>query len=539
MRSNMSRSQKGTQAGENHPMYGKHHTNESKLKTSNSMKEYRKTHEVSQSTRDKLSEAMSGENNPMYGKTLSKHTRELISQNTKEALNSEEMTRITEEYHEIAYRTYAYECCGCGKSSGKLHVHHINEDHFDNNPDNLIWLCRGCHSKAHSSDKSHIARFIEVRSNKLLKWEVPSMSITGNKGRLLGTAMTERLDPVVKLVSCTGNPVGTLFCLWHNSRNFKAMNAQEIQTMYDILTGRLDAKFGPRLKEVAQHLEELYPEYEGDLLKIITELARMNIVANVPSCECIHFNFEIDNCSVALREQLVRNRQAGYWTQTSRTQNLSMMNVNMSQAVLDAGPEAVQYFEDVVQIIRDAYVRLEELGVPIEEIRLAPECRVHRVTQMTNLRNLLGTLGKRADWMCQMSLFSPLFVQYTEILRDISPFFEEFVGNPEVKVFDKKVTFHKYDNENLDRYTARDYQPVDPLWLAYKGVTMPEHTDIEFYDKMKAMYIKVWNQKYLDVLGWDKDDPNKIGKFDRPASWFESQGLSHMIEDLDTQLQDL
>lgn len=360
-----------------------------------------------------------------------------------------------------------------------------------------------------------------------------------NSGRKIGSARTERLDPKVKLLGVTSNPVGVLFSMWHDSRHDLGMDPQEIQTMYDILTGRLNAKFGPRLNEVAEILVNDYPEYSGDLLKIITEVAKMNIVANVPSCECIHFTFEIDDCSVALREQLVRNRQAGFWMQTSRTTDLSLMDINMSQAIIDAGEKAVQYYEDVAQILRNAYKDLGAMGVPIEEIRLSPESRVHRVNQMTNLRNLLGTVSKRLDWMCQLSLWTPLVHQYTEILKDISPFFEEFVGNPEAKIADGKVAHHKYDNENLDRYMGRDYQPVDPLWLAYKGVTMPEHTDIEFYDKMKAMYIKVWNQKYLDVLGWDKDDPNKIGKFDRPASWFESQGLSHMIEDLDTQLQDL
>lgn len=358
-----------------------------------------------------------------------------------------------------------------------------------------------------------------------------------NVGRKIGSSKTERLDPEVKLVGCTDNPVGVLFCMWHNSRHDLGMDPGEIQTMYDILTGKLNAKFGPRLHEVAQILTDDYPEYDGSILRIITEIAKMNIIANVPSCECIHFTFQIDNCSVALREQLVRNRQAGFWTQTSRTQDLSLMDVNMSQAIIDAGDDAVQYFKDVVQILRNAYKDLGNMGVPIEEIRLAPECRVHRVSQMTNLRNLLGMLGKRSDWMCQMSLFSPLFVQYTEILRDISPFFEEFVGNPEVTVSDGKVTFHKYDNENLDRYTGRDYQPVDPLYLAYKQVMMPEHTNIEFFDKMKSMYIKVWNQKYLDVLGWDKNDPSKIGPYDRPYSWWEKEGRLDEIKGLSRELR--
>ena len=48
----------GVGSGENHPMYGKHHTAEAKRK---------------------ISEAMSGENNPMYGKNHSDETKEKIS----------------------------------------------------------------------------------------------------------------------------------------------------------------------------------------------------------------------------------------------------------------------------------------------------------------------------------------------------------------------------------------------------------------------------------------------------------------------------
>lgn len=46
-----------------------------------------------------------------------------------------------------------YTCRKCGeafpKSSKSLHVHHIDLDRSNNNPDNLITLCAACHSKAH------------------------------------------------------------------------------------------------------------------------------------------------------------------------------------------------------------------------------------------------------------------------------------------------------------------------------------------------------------------------------------------------------
>jgi hypothetical protein len=37
----------------------------------------------------------------------------------------------------------------CGDSSSGLHIHHINQIHSDNSPDNLVCLCSACHLGLH------------------------------------------------------------------------------------------------------------------------------------------------------------------------------------------------------------------------------------------------------------------------------------------------------------------------------------------------------------------------------------------------------
>ena len=107
-----------------------------------------------------------------------------------------------------------------------------------------------------------------------------------------------------------------------------------------------------------------------------------------------------------------------------------------------------------------------------------------------------------------------------------------FIGKPMVKVvhntdFDEYIVDEYIMNaDNEDRYSGRDKIPCDPLWLAYKGYRMPEHTDIEFYDYLKSLYIQIWRDDYLKVLGWDRDHPEKIGKYDRPESWFMANNIS-------------
>ena len=65
--------------GMSHPMYGKHHTEETKekLRKANSGKKQ------SEETRNKISEAMRGDKNPFYGKTHSEETKKKISDANK------------------------------------------------------------------------------------------------------------------------------------------------------------------------------------------------------------------------------------------------------------------------------------------------------------------------------------------------------------------------------------------------------------------------------------------------------------------------
>lgn len=49
------------------------------------------------------------------------------------------------EYRKIAKKDL---CARCG-SRDRLAIHHKNDDHYDNDPDNLVVLCVSCHSSVH------------------------------------------------------------------------------------------------------------------------------------------------------------------------------------------------------------------------------------------------------------------------------------------------------------------------------------------------------------------------------------------------------
>lgn len=328
-------------------------------------------------------------------------------------------------------------------------------------------------------------------------------------GRVKGTSKTEYIRPKVELVSSSENPVGALFSLWHGSRFNEFVDAGQAQAIYE---GKDDD-----LQELRDYLVECYPEH-GSADNVVKQVARMNLQANVPSAEAVTFTFAIHDASVGLREQIVRSKLSSYWTQTSRTADLRTMDINRSKSIEEyGGKEAVEIFDKTAEAIRKAYSDLAELGVPLEEVRLAPEARTHRVMWMTDTRALMLVINKRLDWMAQTTLWSPIIEDMVQILRSVDPMLGDFFGTPPgVRLDDGKVVYHAYDNENEDRYYGRDPQPVDPLWLAYKDIKPNPDSNFKLYDQMKSYYIKLWSDEILEVLGWDRNDPDKLGYYDRP-----------------------
>ena len=91
--------------GENHPMYGKHHSKETKENISEKLKGkmtgenhpfYGKHH--SKETKENISEKLKGENNPMYGKHRSEETKIKMSEAKKGENNPMYGKHHTEEY---------------------------------------------------------------------------------------------------------------------------------------------------------------------------------------------------------------------------------------------------------------------------------------------------------------------------------------------------------------------------------------------------------------------------------------------------------
>jgi len=141
----------GDFSGENHPMFGKHQTEETRQKQSNSMK----GRIVTEETRQKLSKVRKGI-------TVSEETRKKQSEAHRGELAYNWQGGKSFEEYPIEFKqikksilkrdNYTCQCPDCEHKSNLLDAHHIDYNKKNNNPENLITLCRSCHAKTNGKN---------------------------------------------------------------------------------------------------------------------------------------------------------------------------------------------------------------------------------------------------------------------------------------------------------------------------------------------------------------------------------------------------
>ena len=96
-------------------------------------------------------------------------------------------------YRTIAFQHWACECAICGFDK-IVAIHHIDEDHFNNNPKNLIPLCPNHHEMVHSKWSKEIVPLIEEAVKD--KW---------------GCKLTGKLSPLQGDLGSSSLPSSTIF----------------------------------------------------------------------------------------------------------------------------------------------------------------------------------------------------------------------------------------------------------------------------------------------------------------------------------------
>lgn len=119
--------------GKAHPMYGRHHSEETKIK---------------------LSKAFLGEKSFFWrgGISCEPYCPAWSDKEYKEAIKQRDNYTCQNPY--------------CYKSDSRLHLHHINYDKKNCTPENLITVCGCCNSRANADRSWHIAWYQTIMNHK-------------------------------------------------------------------------------------------------------------------------------------------------------------------------------------------------------------------------------------------------------------------------------------------------------------------------------------------------------------------------------------
>ena len=115
--------------GKNHPFFGTHRSEETKQK----LREYHTGLSLSEETKRKISESQHGEKNGMYGKTHSEEVRKKISEKNSTkviCLETKEVYPSIKKASEaigVSANAISVVINGRGKTAGKLHWMRLNE----------------------------------------------------------------------------------------------------------------------------------------------------------------------------------------------------------------------------------------------------------------------------------------------------------------------------------------------------------------------------------------------------------------------------
>lgn len=164
---NKAKENRTVRKGENHPMYGKHPTDETRKKMSESQKgnQHLKGYHPSEETRRKLSEKSKQVwEDEDFKKRMSEQRKGKFTREKNPMWNpnkTDEERKYQRGYFNEGYDDWCkqvkkqadYTCNCCGERGGKLHSHHLNDYHthkeLATDINNGVCLCEHCHREFH------------------------------------------------------------------------------------------------------------------------------------------------------------------------------------------------------------------------------------------------------------------------------------------------------------------------------------------------------------------------------------------------------
>ena len=312
------------------------------------------------------------------------------------------------------------------------------------------------------------------------------------------------MNPTVKLLSHTANPIQTIYCLWLESKDNVPVPTPE--------------------------------EVDPNDPKVL-DVFRKVIDSHIPVSDFVQFVFLLTDISVSFREQMVRHRVgqrfgprlgvdvvpdlggSSFWGQSMRILDMgtfaqegrflipeSLKGKRVKFEPLYPGSkeeemDAEEYYCMQMDKIESAYRRLANAGIPLEDARnLIPLGATHRFSWTLNLTSLRHVIGKRSCWIPQIDLWRPIIEgMVDELSTKVHPYFRNLV-NPPCIGGDGKFSSCVYKIDNERRVSREDSTLPCPLYLnhsEHKEKDTPSiigMENVEWFETMLKKFSDLWKR---------------------------------------------
>lgn len=278
-------------------------------------------------------------------------------------------------------------------------------------------------------------------------------------------------QPTFGLISCTEDPIETVFAAWVQSRPTQYPELLKwIDEYYPGNNGVVTAKHVKRALEYSEQFDRMTDPEPVLTYDDVTNVFKDVTAMSIPVTESVHLTWGFKSMPIEWREQAVRKRQWGFWLTSMREFGMDdfVSSGRFAPPASDAVPDngGVEFFYDFLRSCETAYNELKDkYGWPQEIARkVIPLCATHNGTAFSTLRVLLDTLAARSCWIAQVDLWAPVLTGIVSDLKRKGHFLGLVVSPPCFPRFSDEFTGCKFRTINKNRLTGDDPYAPCPLY---------------------------------------------------------------------------
>lgn len=326
------------------------------------------------------------------------------------------------------------------------------------------------------------------------------------------------MEPKVKLLSWTPNPIETLYAIEKFAKtdieNPLLTDPDHIADIRSSVKGDRALLHSPLGDSFLENLLKTFPNLVGTedpwlaYVKEVEEWSLKVAKMAIPVAEFIHFTFEFSNVSIAFREQLVRHRTNSYWIQSGRITDYSTIFDRGAYHIPEPianDPELLSMWHRHWKNTQEEYQIMKAKGIKDEDAReIVGNGALHRLSMDINLRSLIDLTKHRTCYIAQGHWVPVVIGMVRELVEKVDPVFE-ILGHPPCWNENKKFIGCKYEGMCSERYSGKDPLPVCPIYQGNKQAAEPDKSIPT--DELKRLgrwdsernkqFGRLWNKKDL------------------------------------------